>query len=623
MKPDANQVGVAAILRREPVPASPVAMPEALLLPRTSLLDRLWQWLRRTSGGGGRPPYVEAIDAMDAGIVLFDAQDRLVLCNRNFRVLYPGLAAQLRPGRTFEALLRDAIAQGLVPEALADVEAFVAERVRRHRQPGPPLLRQMPGGRWRRISEQRLADGSLLAFSIDVTEVVEKERALEIARAEAAQARERLEAAVEALPDGFALYDADDRLVVCNQRYREIYDASAPAMRAGTSFEDILRYGLAHGQYPAAEGQELTWLEERLYRHRHADQPILQELPGNRWLRIEERPTRLGGVAGVRVDVTELVQQGQQLKQVNARLTESRAQLNAVIGTAMAAIVTIDARGEVLSANPATTTIFGWPEHELIGRSIGVLVPEPGEGEPDPLALIAQRGASTRAAPQDIRALRRDGHGVTVQLALSRLEIPGPARYVALFTDLSEREAYAQALRDANAQLAYLSETDALTGIANRRRLDRALHEEWQRSGRHGQPVGLLIVDVDHFKRYNDSLGHPMGDECLRAIAQILRQCVRRTGDLVARYGGEEFALLLPHTGPSEALAVALACIEAVESAALPHPDSPLAAHVTLSIGVATALAGAETSPASLVEAADTAVYAAKRAGRRRAMPAG
>jgi len=595
-------------------------MPEALLLPRASMPARLWQWLKRAAGGRSRPPYVEAIDAMDAGVVLFDPQDRLVLCNRNFRALYPGMAEHLRPGRTFEAMLRDAIALGLVPEAQADVEAFVAERVQQHRQPGPALLRQMSNGRWRRISEQRLADGSLLAFSIDVTELVEKERALEESRIEAAQARERLEAAVEALPDGFALYDAQDRLVVSNQRYREIYGPSAPAIRAGTTFEDILRYGLAHGQYPAAEGQELTWLEERLYRHRHADQPILQELPGNRWLRIEERPTRLGGVAGVRVDVTELVQQGQQLKQLNARLAENRAQLNAVIGTAMAAIVTIDARGEVLSANPATTTIFGWPEHELVGLSIGVLVPEPADGDSDPLALLAQRGGTTRAAPQDIRARRRDGQGVVVQLALSRLDIPGPARFVALFTDLSEREAYAQALRDANAQLAHLSETDALTGIANRRRLDRALQEEWKRSGRHGQPVGLLIVDVDHFKRYNDSLGHPMGDECLRAIAQILRQCVRRTGDLVARYGGEEFALLLPHSGPAEAMAVALTCIEAVESAALPHPDSPLAAHVTLSIGVATALAGAESSPASLLAAADAAVYAAKRAGRRRAM---
>ena len=600
------------------------SMPASLASHRPPLPARLWQTLRRWFGGRAEPPYVEAMDAMDAGIVLYDAQDRLVLCNRNFRALYPGLAHMLVPGRTFEEMLREAASLGMIPEAQGDIEGFVAARVRQHREPGMPLLRRMADGRWRRITEQRLADGSLLAFSIDVTELVAKEQALEEARVQAQQAHERLEDAIEALSDGFVLYDADDRLVVCNRRYRETYQLSAPAIRPGTRFEDILRYGLARGQYPAAEGREMEWLEERLYRHRHADQPILQELPGNRWLRIEERPTRLGGVAGVRVDVTELVQREQQLKQINAHLAESRAQLHAVIGTASSAIVTLDADGAILSANPATTAIFGWSEADLAGRDIRVLVP--ADAGPDPLALLNARGPEARAGrtpPRDIRARRSDGRSVTVQLALSRLDTGGQARFVALFTDLSEREAYAQALRDANAQLAHLSETDALTGIANRRRFDRALHDEWQRASRHGLPLALLLIDVDHFKRYNDSRGHPMGDECLRAIAQILRNCVRRAGDLVARYGGEEFALLLPHTGDAEAMALALACIEAVEQAELPHPDSPLAPHVTLSIGVASATNSAEEPPSQLLDAADSAMYAAKRAGRRRAVMAG
>lgn len=599
-------------------------MPACLVSYRPSLASRILHRLQTWLGGRTEPPYAEALDAMDAGIVLYDAQDRMVLCNRNFRALYPALAPQLVPGLRFESLLREAIAHGLVPEARGDVEAFVARRIRQHLEPGAPLVRRMVDGRWRRISEQRLADGSLLAFSIDITELVEKERALEEARAEALQSRERLEDAIEALPDGFALYDAEDRLVASNRRYREIYGLTAPAIRTGTTFEAILRYGLARGQYPAAEGQELTWLEERLYRHRHADQPILQELPGNRWLRIEERATRLGGVAGVRVDVTELVHREQQLKHLNARLAESRAQLHAVIGTAMSAILTLDEWGSVLSANPAAAAIFGWAEAELIGRDIRVLVPElpPGQGV-DPLAMLAARPGEARraaAAPQDIRARHRDGHSVVVQLALSRLEAAGEARFVALLTDLSEREAYAQALREANAQLAHLSETDALTGIANRRRFDRALHEEWQRSRRHEQPLSLLIIDVDHFKRYNDALGHPQGDHCLRQIAEVLKASARRAGDLAARYGGEEFALLLPHTGGDEARAIAQSCIEALDTVELPHPDSPLAAHVTLSIGVASAAAGNEQVPHSLVDAADAAVYAAKRAGRHRAV---
>jgi diguanylate cyclase (GGDEF)-like protein/PAS domain S-box-containing protein len=588
-------------------------MPASLASHRPSRFLRWWQALGAALGGRREPPYVEAMDAMDAAIVLYDAQDRLVLCNRDFRALYPGLSHMLVPGRTFEQLLREAASLGMIPEAHGDLEGFVARRLRLHGEPGRPILRQMADGRWRRITEQRLGDGSLLAFSVDVSDLVEKERALDAARAQAQQERERLEDAIEALPDGFALYDAGDRLVVCNRRYRDIYQFSAPAIRPGTSFEDILRYGLARGQYPAAEGREMAWLAERLQHHRQADQPILQELPGNRWMRIEERATRLGGVAGVRVDVTELVQREQQARQLNAQLAESRAQLDAVIGTAMSAIVTVDGRGIVQSANPATAAILGWDAAELVGRHFRVLLP-PGDDADEALA--------GRSLAQDLRARHRDGHAVAVQLSVSRLERGGDAGFVALFTDLSEREAYAQALRDANAQLAHLSETDALTGIANRRRFDRALHDEWQRSGRHGQPLALLLVDVDHFKRFNDSRGHPMGDECLRLIAQILRTCVRRAGDLVARYGGEEFALLLPHTDAAEAMALALSCIEAVETAALPHPDSPLAPHVTLSVGVASAVSDGDPSPGPLLDAADSAVYAAKRAGRRRAVMA-
>ena len=146
-------------------------------------------------------------------------------------------------------------------------------------------------------------------------------------------------------------------------------------------------------------------------------------------MRIEERPTRLGGVAGVRVDVTDLVQREQQLEQLNARLAESRAQLHAVIGTAQSAILTLDEQGVVLSANPATATIFGWPEAELVGRDIGCSC----------RASPAPRRAPAAAAPQDIRARHRDGHSIAVQLSLSRLDSAGGARFVAMFTDLSDR----------------------------------------------------------------------------------------------------------------------------------------------------------------------------------------
>ncbi len=131
-------------------------------------------------------------DAMDAGIVLYDAQDRLVLCNQSFRELYGGLGDRLQPGRRFEDLLRDAVAAGLVPQARGREAQWVAQRLADHATPGAPVQRELPGDRWRRIVEQRLPDGSLLAFSTDVTEHVRRERALEAARAESQRRSDEL-----------------------------------------------------------------------------------------------------------------------------------------------------------------------------------------------------------------------------------------------------------------------------------------------------------------------------------------------------------------------------------------------------------------------------------------------
>ena len=307
----------------------------------------------------------------------------------------------------------------------------------------------------------------------------------------------RLSEAIEALPDGFALYDADDRLAVFNRRYREIYAASASAVEVGTRFEDLLRHGLERGQYPEAVGREQAWLAERLRRHREPPGPEVQQLPGNRWLRVDERITASGGVAGVRVDISDLMHREQDLQRLNAQL---------------------DA---------------------------------------------------------------------------------------------------------ANALLMRLSDTDALTGLANRRQFDRCLEQEWARALRHGLPLSLLLVDIDHFKRYNDRHGHVQGDDCLRRVATLLQHCARRAGDVVARYGGEEFALLLPHTDAADALAQARRCLDAFDAEAIAHGDSPVAAHVTCSVGVATLASGAEyDSPRAFLLATDAALYGAKQRGRRQVVTA-
>ncbi|MBH9576411.1 GGDEF domain-containing response regulator [Inhella proteolytica] len=165
-------------------------------------------------------------------------------------------------------------------------------------------------------------------------------------------------------------------------------------------------------------------------------------------------------------------------------------------------------------------------------------------------------------------------------------------------------------LETANRELQRLSSTDALTGLANRRRLDEALEQEWRRSGRAEHALALILLDIDHFKRVNDEHGHPVGDQVLTELAHLLRQGVRGT-DLVGRWGGEEFLILCPDTGPAGALALAEKLRESIAAHAF-----PVVGHKTSSFGVAT-LRPSDEVPALLARA-DAALYRSKHEGRNR-----
>ncbi len=171
-------------------------------------------------------------------------------------------------------------------------------------------------------------------------------------------------------------------------------------------------------------------------------------------------------------------------------------------------------------------------------------------------------------------------------------------------------------LAAANLSLEKLSSLDGLTGIANRRRFDQELTISWHRAIRQSTSISLIMLDIDYFKPYNDQYGHQQGDECLKMVASGIEKTVTRQTDLVARYGGEEFAVILPETGLKGAAEIAESIRTNIENLHIQHETSKICDHITISLGVATAIPEQNTLPESIVAAADQGLYMAKESGR-------
>ncbi|MCW5636395.1 MAG: PAS-domain containing protein [Rubrivivax sp.] len=562
----------------------------------------------------------ELLDHLACGVVLFDAEDRLVLCNADFRRLYPALAGELEPGIRFEDIVRRAVARGLVPEAAGREEPWIAERLREHAEPAGAIVRRMPDGRWRRIVEMRLADGSLLAFSFDITDQVVKAEQAERALAQARLASERLDDAIAALPAGFELWDADERLVTCNAELAHLYPAIADLLQPGASWEALVRANHARGGLPVPAAELDAYIARRRAERRAAQQPTTQTTADGRWIRTIERPTRDGGLVAVRVDITEQRAQRAAAEAATARLHEAIEALpdGFALYDADDRLVVCNARYREIYAASAAAMTTGMRFEDMLRYGLAQgQYPQAAGREAEWLAerlhLHRNPGSPHLQQLPGNRWLRiderrtRDGG-----IAGVRTEVTELVRREQQLVELNAQ------LDAARARLEEVSETDALTGIANRRHFDRRLTEEWSRLARHGTPFALLLADVDHFKRYNDRHGHLSGDRCLRRVAQALLACARRPTDLVARYGGEEFVVLLPHTTPDAAATQALRLLGVVDDLRLPHGDSPVAPFVTLSIGGACARPGHPEGPEALLQAADRALYRAKAAGRHR-----
>lgn len=303
-------------------------------------------------------------------------------------------------------------------------------------------------------------------------------------------------------------------------------------------------------------------------------------------------------------------------------LDRREVQLEALYAAASVALGLVDRQGVLVNVNHALGQLLGGDATQLVGRPLAL----PGLDLARCLAELEQEQAvadreldwCARTYLLRIGAVRDLDH-----------EILG---MTLAFSDITEqrlmREALAQSnaqLAEANARLQALASEDFLTGLPNRRRFDEALLQEKARARREGRPLSLLMVDVDHFKVFNDHYGHQAGDECLRRIAMLLAQSLQRPGDQVCRYGGEEFAVILPDTDVHGARSVARDLCRQVFDAHLPHVASPLQ-RVTLSIGSASHdpdRSDDSIALGALLRVADLALYRAKQGGRNRLVQGG
>ncbi|MBR0959211.1 diguanylate cyclase [Bradyrhizobium japonicum] len=262
--------------------------------------------------------------------------------------------------------------------------------------------------------------------------------------------------------------------------------------------------------------------------------------------------------------------------------------------------------------SPSSVRIVGWRPNQLIGTpALAGINPE---DLPEVQAIV---DAMKRGEKEEARVTYRNSHRqkgevwLESTMRVTRKDSGRIDGVVAISRDITEH-------KKLETRLETLAIEDSLTGLANRRRFDERLKEEWARAYRDRSSLGLLMIDVDHFKAYNDEYGHPAGDACLRRIAKIIAAEAQRAGDLAARYGGEEFAVLLPNIDTAGCALVGERIRSAIHEAGLIHRTNPAAGCVTASVGGATCRPALERTAgvASLVEAADRALYAAKDAGR-------
>jgi diguanylate cyclase (GGDEF)-like protein/PAS domain S-box-containing protein len=539
------------------------------------------------------------INNMAQGLCLFDADQRVVFANRQFAVLYGLTAKQVKPGTTLCEILQARAATGLY--ANIDASKFVREGVETFQEKISAVVR-LADGRVISVVRMPMPGGGLVSTHEDITE-------REKLNAKVAQQHEQLDAALENMLQGVALFDAEQRLIVCNGRYATMYGLTPEQVRPGTTVREIFENRLANGFYNVTDKDGFV----RGWTNSFGEvSSRIQELTDGRIINVTRHGMANGGRLVTHEDITErqkltaqLEAQHRLLKEQEGQLRQQNLQLDAALSNMVQGLAMFDADYQLVLCNSRYRQIYDLKPEQLT----------PGT----PLRqIIAQRianGLQADRSPDELvdAMLRRRDKGRFEQfysqlsdgrcIAITVQPMPGGGT-VTTHQDITEQ-------RRSEAKIVHMALHDSLTGLPNRSLLNEQLEHAIAR-GKRGEFVATHLLDLDHFKAVNDTLGHPTGDKLLQMVADRLRPLVREV-DTVARMGGDEFAVVqVGIAEPADATSLALRIIDAVGA---PYEIDSQPVVIGVSVGIAIGPHDGD-SPAQLMRNADLALYRAKGNGR-------
>jgi diguanylate cyclase (GGDEF)-like protein len=551
-----------------------------------------------------------ALANMSHGLSKYDADGLLVTCNDRYLEMF-GLSREFaRPGTPFQAILEHRRSGGAEP---LDHEGDFGGHVLTTSDPTQRRVNsyRMRDGRVLQVTQSPVEGGGFVAVHEDITTEVQRLDALKASSEEIAIQKLRFEAALASMPHGLSLYDAERRLITCNQRYREIYDAPEELCRPGTRFEDVAAYRKKHGSAPIPRSDE--FVRAVLGEDHSTDQAIeVFEYPTGQVILVRQAAMADGGIVRIHQDITTQVQRFESLKksersaaEKNRVLKRQNMRFDAAVNNMSQGLCMFDKHEHLVVCNEPYARIYNLPpdlmrpgttlRQILDYRFAHGMVPRFGR---DRYVDERKRLVTDKIEATDEVELE---DGRTISIHHHPMKGGG---WVATHEDVTEQ-------RRTEARVRHLARHDALTDLPNR----AVLKEEMRRLELYiegGETVAVFCVDLDHFTDVNDTLGHGVGDQVLIGTAERLTASARES-DLVIRLGGDEFAVIA--SGLEDPRAAALLAERMVKSIAQPMIIDGSQVQVGASIGIAFA-PGDGSNAETLLKNADMALYRAKGGGR-------